>query len=1222
MKQRLAIYENPRSYFAVTAFMFLSFYCNSSLMAATDTWTGGGAPNGDWSDVSNWGGIVPNMTGDNMIFTGSHQPLTTNDIPVTGAGWVLLNPSVPFTISGHAMNLTLGLTNLAQNNTWNVALTNLANQTIDVEGNSVLTINTNIVDTGTTAFTMTKTGSGTLVLGGTTANTSMQLNLLGGTVVLNKASSSSVYAIGGNGGESITGGLLQFSGTGTNQLPTSGTGNNTCALWVTNGGELDLNGQTEYMYQLNIGGTGINGTCLTNSSGSPATIGFSGGTAMNTESGTVTVGGGGNITITGKGTWLTGTVTKVGANTLTLALGTTANSRNTIALICNGGTVVLAKTGTALSTSPGNGDYAVQNFTVNSGATVQLGGDGSGCEIYDGMSPVVNDGGVLDMNGEPQTFSALAGNIYGLTINGSGNGCGALINSSETAATLINTNGYAVTLGSDSTIGCNGNLTIVGLVIGAGEALTKVGAGTLTFSNELTYSGNTTISGGTLALGGSASFIGGSQIITVASNALLDVSGVSFEPKASETLRGGGSINGNVDANICSIHPGTPAALGTLTFSNNLMVFNTSLATDFGPLGGNSQVSVLGNLTNSGTLTVSLNYRSLAAGTYTLMTYSSLGGGGRHFQLNTNYPNVTLNSPGATALTITVGSGGSSGNTSLIWKGDGAANTWDLSTTNWLDFGSSDVFFQGDTVTFDDTGSSTPAINLMTTLSPASITVNTTTNSYIFSGAGSLAGAASLTKNGTSVLVLATTNSYTGGTIIHDGTVQLGNGGTSGDAGFGTITLNRGFAGSNGANACLAINRTGTTVFANTLSLDGGYIAINYQGIYVNAGQTAIFTNSISGVGQLWVNGPGLLVITNSTQGASYTFSGGVVIANSLGGLSFDSLNELRAGTSIYFAPAGGNLIYTGPSDSDSYLFGSASSQNAIFQGGTNVINIANPSTTLVIDGVMYGSGTFVKSGPGTFELNNTNSYTAATIVSNGVLMVGADGAIGSGQVTVCSNAVLAGAGVVLNNVTVQAGGIVQGGDTNYSGALTLLAGPLNFGPTNGPAVPTYSRFTIAAGGQISTPILNVNGTNTILIQDNALSVGTNTLISYGSINYTAGSRFQLGTLPAGVVANVLDTGSAIQLAVTATNAPSGQTGKGISPTPFITHLIISNGNLSFAATNGVEGNWTLLQSTNLMLPLGQWTTICVVNFDASGTCFTNIPYIETNAQTFYILKQ
>jgi hypothetical protein len=61
---------------------------------------------------------------------------------------------------------------------------------------------------------------------------------------------------------------------------------------------------------------------------------------------------------------------------------------------------------------------------------------------------------------------------------------------------------------------------------------------------------------------------------------------------------------------------------------------------------------------------------------------------------------------------------------------------------------------------------------------------------------------------------------------------------------------------------------------------------------------------------------------------------------------------------------------------------------------------------------------------------------------------------------------------------------------------------------------------------------------------------------------------------------------------------------------------------LSISATNGLPGGlWTILQSTNVALPLSQWETNCAGNFDGSGNLSTNIANTATNLQEFYILE-
>ncbi|HEY4414106.1 MAG TPA: immunoglobulin domain-containing protein [Verrucomicrobiae bacterium] len=88
----------------------------------------------------------------------------------------------------------------------------------------------------------------------------------------------------------------------------------------------------------------------------------------------------------------------------------------------------------------------------------------------------------------------------------------------------------------------------------------------------------------------------------------------------------------------------------------------------------------------------------------------------------------------------------------------------------------------------------------------------------------------------------------------------------------------------------------------------------------------------------------------------------------------------------------------------------------------------------------------------------------------------------------------------------------------------------------------------------------------------------------------------------------------------------SGQINVGISSgpasSPHISNLSVNGTSLSIVAANGTaNGPWTLLQSTNLALPLSQWQTNSTGNFDASGNLSTVIPNTATNSQEFYLLQ-
>ncbi len=106
---------------------------------------------------------------------------------------------------------------------------------------------------------------------------------------------------------------------------------------------------------------------------------------------------------------------------------------------------------------------------------------------------------------------------------------------------------------------------------GAGNLVFAGGAVNLRAAND--YTGATTIAGGTVRLiTTGVNNIAGSSTITVASGAILDVSGVSggggFALASGQTLTGGGTVTGNVTvANGAILAPGSSP--GTTTYTSN-----------------------------------------------------------------------------------------------------------------------------------------------------------------------------------------------------------------------------------------------------------------------------------------------------------------------------------------------------------------------------------------------------------------------------------------------------------------------------------------------------------------------------------------------------------------------------------------------------------------------------------------------------------------------------
>ena len=234
------------------------------------------------------------------------------------------------------------------------------------------------------------------------------------------------------------------------------------------------------------------------------------------------------------------------------------------------------------------------------------------------------------------------------------------------------------------------------------------------------------------------------------------------------------------------------------------------------------------------------------------------------------------------------------------------------------------------------------------------------------------------------------------------------------------------------------------------------------------------------------------------------------------------------------------------------------------------------------------------KLGPNTLTLTGASTYDGSSRIKEGRLLINGSTApaiagrqlnFGSSMIVEYDGATgggtLGGSGTVGGVTWVKRGGRIQGGDAGFAGTLTL--GGLVLGNNNEDDW-SRLRFTIAPGGQIATTSFEVNGTNHLVqILDPTLAVGTNTLITYtggsiGGSNGFGGLRLDEGSLPAGVTANLLDTGSEVQLAVTSVPV--------VEP-PTLGYTVLGGGVIELSWTNA----WSFkLQSQTNLLSVGLGT--------------------------------
>jgi autotransporter-associated beta strand protein len=1085
----------------------------------------------------------------------------------------------------------------------------------------------------------------------TYSNSGGTLTVNNGTAQQNSTGQTTVTLAGGT--NLITAGTVTVatgstSGGVVNSTLNLGT-NNTFNVGTINIGASRLSGTIQFASGISNGMLKIAGTA---GGSSPATFAYGGhdsyqaadhpvdlfdttaGT-LNAQFGAMTIGVmGATANSSGRGITISSSF-KMGAGTLTassLTLGTFNNVANvtnytatitSLFSITNGGTASITNLtllNNNLTNTAGGADILTNNATVSltNGATLNL----TAVQLGNALSPATTSA-VLSWG------DGTVGNIPGgnLTVNG----VSVVLAGASTTHNVNITSGQTGLI--NSWISGTGTLTDVGpgaLTLGGNNSfngsLVMAGTNTLTLTKTNTYTGSTLINSGTLILGANGA-ISNSSTINVASNAVFDVSAVTggFSLGSSQGISGNGGVNGSaMAASGAQIIPGGPGVAGTLTFSNNLTLNGQFITFDLSPnpASGNDLVNVGGTVTLNANLTIAVNQLSgpLSAGTYTLMTYSSLVTNTYNLVL-VGPRNWTLNA-GANALTLTVGAGSSA---NLTWVGDGAANNWDVqTTTNWANAGNLDFFFTLDNVTFNNTGSASPAVNLTTTLFPGSVTVNGT-QSYTFSGSGQFAGPMALTNNGTGPLILNTSNTYSGGTVINSGTVQLtfDNGAASGPdlaAGTGPITDNGTLSITNNGGTPGYMTVTNVITGAGIINLPqnqevsftgpgsmsgfGGTINIpagatttakgDVRGSSVNLNASTII-NVASG-GTLWVAGSGVTVPAtinlagpgngenwgalrvdtsanfsgpvklqgNATIGAQNSPSGtisGVISDNNNG----YSLTKLGAATSIL---TGANNYSDGTTISSGTLQIGNGLVNGTLPGNVDdeatLTFVVATNTSQTYSGIISGAGALVENGyGGTLYLNNENTFTGNVTITAGALWITNAGALGTGTKTVtASNGTAGHPELHLNGV---------------SGNILL---------------PSTITFTTSWLGNINSPgvLVNEAGNNEVDGNFNLTSGGggTGIVVNGGTLNLTGTlsptttlRNLQFGGAGNGTVSGVIaDGGSPNFLTGVAVAGPGTWTFTGNNT--YVTNTTVSGGKL---LVNGqLSGGGAVTVQTNAML--------------------------------------
>ncbi len=224
-------------------------------------------------------------------------------------------------------------------------------------------------------------------------------------------------------------------------------------------------------------------------------------------------------------------------------------------------------------------------------------------------------------------------------------------------------------------------------------------------------------------------------------------------------------------------------------------------------------------------------------------------------------------------------------------------------------------------------------------------------------------GATTLAKNDSGTWVLTGNNTYSGNTVINDGNLVIGNGGTTGNAGVGNVIVDS-------PTSTLSLNRSDTFTFSGTLSGPGTLAQIGTGTSVLTSAGNSIGATTI-GAGTLQVNGA-LATPTVAMTGTSALSVNGTVQAS--GGTQTVLTGD--AGEQTITVGAGGSLLASGNLGGGNDTVDLTGTLNS----GAGALQLGDGDDTLVLnDGAqILGDGVDTSGGSGTDTLvvNTALGYT------------------------------------------------------------------------------------------------------------------------------------------------------------------------------------------------------------------------------------------------------
>ncbi|WP_037384025.1 autotransporter outer membrane beta-barrel domain-containing protein, partial [Serratia sp. DD3] len=979
------------------------------------------------------------------------------------------------------------------------------------------------------------TGTGTWLLNGSNidlANNS-HLSTFGGTVRINDGSSLTLdnqTALNANTIFDVVNGLdsLNIQGNAAFALANQLTGNG----WVyvdNNGQSFDFtNSNNQFTGNLVLQNTqfvlnGLNTSTLTNAdltldTGSNTTVGVTGVASNETI---------GNLSLNG------GTLNFYG-DLLNESTITTDNLLASSGIINIAGGITWNDAGSSLLNQMANNASMALIY-----ANIATGIDNLTLHIDD--TEVTNQSVASDLI---QNNLRVAQGLYNYALsNTRGADNGLFLNFNLIQLNLIEDGQDALLVATDATPGSNHDL--LALVTGAGGIVLDASAAPLTISNSgNNYSGTTRVTGGTVLLGASNS-LGLTQLLTVDSNALLNMAGFTqtvgeLNNLGALTLNGGTLTNDGLLTNAGTLN----LAGGTL----NLLGGGTSTATD--------------GLAGAGNLNVSGGSLILSADNSTLSAITTIAAGADVTLTNTGtLGNGDINIAGV----LNFNRDGSFGNR---LRGNGMANTnANVQLTGNSDFIGTQSVNAGGTLTV------TEAHNLGA--DSATVDLTTTSSTLVFDG---LAGIVAQTLQGIAGSTVSIDNSadmsLTGNNTAFNGLFAI-----DGDSQL-TVGLQQ-----NLGNGAVDIANGSTLQF------------LNYAG-----NVPTDLANTLTGSGTWWINNSNITLADNTTRLTGFD---GLIDINGNARLTLNELTSLNAATQFNVQGTGDNLdITTSGLFNFNYALTGSGTVNVDTAG--QAFSFGNAVGALFGGDVHLNSSTFSLAGANTaaltaatlvLENGNTttvgvsgtaSNQTIGNLTLNGGTLQFYSGTATSAESTLTTDTFTANSGIIdilgPQSAPNTGGSLLNQIGNNSGKALIFSNNATNIDNLtlhlNGAAVPnqplafdlTQNSLTVAQG-IYDYGLSNTRGTdnglflNFSLIQLNLIEDGANALVVATDAN--PGSNHDLSVLVTGDGGIVLD----------ASAAP----------------LTISNGGNTYGGTTRATGGTVLLGASNA---LGQ-TQLLTVDSDA-----------------------